>query len=143
MAAHSSILAWEIPWIEEPGGLQSMGSQRVGQDLATKTPTATKHKEVPAGPDIQWAGGGSTDLILTEGLGCSGQMLILQCGNHSHFREQHLNFPLGNHPISYIHAMRFEWGSPHAQGGRVTWVVSVVHSSEYPIHIWLVSISQL
>ena len=29
MATHSSILAWEIPWPEEPGGLQSMGSQRV------------------------------------------------------------------------------------------------------------------
>ena len=28
MATHSSILAWEIPWTEEPGGLQSMGSQR-------------------------------------------------------------------------------------------------------------------
>ena len=36
MATPSSILAWEIPWIEEPGGLQSMGSQRVGHDLATK-----------------------------------------------------------------------------------------------------------
>ena len=32
MATHSSILAWEIPWTEEPGGLQSMGSQRVGHD---------------------------------------------------------------------------------------------------------------
>ena len=31
MATHSSILAWEIPWTEEPGGLQSMGPQRVGQ----------------------------------------------------------------------------------------------------------------
>ena len=30
MAAHSSVLAWEIPWTEEPGGLQSMGSPRVG-----------------------------------------------------------------------------------------------------------------
>ena len=30
MAAHSSILVWKIPWTEEPGGLQSMGSQRVG-----------------------------------------------------------------------------------------------------------------
>ena len=29
MATHSSILAWKIPWIKEPGGLQSMGSQRV------------------------------------------------------------------------------------------------------------------
>ena len=32
MATHSSILAWETPWTEEPGGLQSMGSQRVGHD---------------------------------------------------------------------------------------------------------------
>ena len=36
MAAHSSILAWRIPWTEEPGGLQSTGSQRVGHNLATK-----------------------------------------------------------------------------------------------------------
>ena len=34
MATHSSILAWRIPWTEEPGGLQSMGSQRVGHDLS-------------------------------------------------------------------------------------------------------------
>ena len=32
MATHSSILAWRIPWTEEPGGLQTMGSQRVGHD---------------------------------------------------------------------------------------------------------------
>ena len=32
MATHSSILAWRIPWAEEPGGLQSMGSQRVRHD---------------------------------------------------------------------------------------------------------------
>ena len=32
MATHSSILAWRIPWMEEPGGLQSMGSQRVGHN---------------------------------------------------------------------------------------------------------------
>ena len=32
MATHSSTLAWEVPWTEEPGGLQSTGSQRVGQD---------------------------------------------------------------------------------------------------------------
>jgi len=36
MATHFSILAWEIPRTEEPGGLQSIGSQRVGHDLATK-----------------------------------------------------------------------------------------------------------
>ena len=32
MVIHSSILAWKIPWMEEPGRLQSMGSQRAGQD---------------------------------------------------------------------------------------------------------------
>ena len=36
MATHSSTLAWKMPWTEEPGGLQSMGSQRVGANLATK-----------------------------------------------------------------------------------------------------------
>ena len=34
-AAHSSTLAWKIPWMEEPGGLQSMGSQRVRHDCVT------------------------------------------------------------------------------------------------------------
>ena len=38
MATHSCILAWETPWTEEPGGLQSMGSQRVRHDLATEHP---------------------------------------------------------------------------------------------------------
>ena len=36
MAIHSNILAWEIPWTEEPGELQSTGSQRVRHDLSTK-----------------------------------------------------------------------------------------------------------
>ena len=37
MATHPSILVWEIPWTEESGGLQSMGLQRAGHDLVTKT----------------------------------------------------------------------------------------------------------
>ena len=37
MATHSSVLAWRIPWTEEPGRLQSMGSPRVGHDGATST----------------------------------------------------------------------------------------------------------
>ena len=41
MAAHSSILAWRIPWTEEPAGLQSRGSQRVGQDRSDETVTPT------------------------------------------------------------------------------------------------------
>ena len=36
MATHCSILAWEIPWTEESGGLQSMGSQKIRHNLATK-----------------------------------------------------------------------------------------------------------
>ena len=39
MATHSSILAWRIPWTEKPGGLESMGSQRVGHDWATNIHT--------------------------------------------------------------------------------------------------------
>ena len=38
IATHSSTLAWRIPWMEEPGGLQSMGSQRVRYDWGTDTP---------------------------------------------------------------------------------------------------------
>ena len=36
IATHSSTLAWKIPWTEEPGRLQSIGSQRVGHNLVTK-----------------------------------------------------------------------------------------------------------
>ena len=39
MATHSSILAWEIPWPEEPGGLQSMGSQKSQTQLSNQTTT--------------------------------------------------------------------------------------------------------
>ena len=46
IATHSSILAWKFPWTEEPGGLQSMGSQRVGHNLASEhifVPTQDLH----------------------------------------------------------------------------------------------------
>ena len=43
MATHSSILAWRIPWTEEPGGLQSMELKRVGYDWVTNT--FTFHEE--------------------------------------------------------------------------------------------------
>ena len=41
MATHSSILAWRFPWTEEPGGLQSMGSQRIRHDRVALTFTFT------------------------------------------------------------------------------------------------------
>jgi len=43
METHSSILAWRIPWTEEPGRLQSMASQRVRHDLATELPPHTSN----------------------------------------------------------------------------------------------------
>ena len=43
-ATHSSILAWRIPWTEESGGLQSMGSQRVGHDRANER----THTQLPS-----------------------------------------------------------------------------------------------
>ena len=43
MVTHSSILAWRIPWTKEPGGLQSIGSQRVGHDWATSLHFTSLH----------------------------------------------------------------------------------------------------
>ena len=56
MTAQSSILAWRIPWTEEPGGLQSMGSQRVGHDRVTEGGRG-RHR----GTDGQRPRGGQTD----------------------------------------------------------------------------------
>ena len=58
MATHSSILAWKIPWTEEPGGLQSMGSQRAGHNCMTNTHTQTSQmvlwvKNPPAVQELQ------------------------------------------------------------------------------------------
>ena len=47
MAAHSSILAWRIPWTEEPGGLQSKGSQRV--QVFTRCKNEKNEARVPRG----------------------------------------------------------------------------------------------
>ena len=46
MATHSNILAWKISWTEKPGGLQSMGSQRVGNDGATNTKHLRQHLNI-------------------------------------------------------------------------------------------------
>ena len=47
MATHSSIFAWRIPWTEEPGGLQSTGSQRVGHDWATSLSLSLSRQRWP------------------------------------------------------------------------------------------------
>ena len=50
MATHSSILAWRIPWTEEPGGLQSTGSQRVGHNGTERRSLHFATLEVPQFP---------------------------------------------------------------------------------------------
>jgi len=47
MVTHSSILAWRIPWTEEPGGLQSMGSHRVGHDRSNLAAAAVFKSRFP------------------------------------------------------------------------------------------------
>ena len=56
IATHSSILAWSIPWTEEPGGLQSTGSQRVGHDWVTKTNTLRPTLQIWSNTDAAKAG---------------------------------------------------------------------------------------
>ena len=56
MATHSSILTWRIPWTEEPGGLQSMGLQRVGHDWATQHSTAQPYTSSLETPPFETGG---------------------------------------------------------------------------------------
>ena len=52
MATHSSIPAWRIPWTEEPRGLQSMRSQRVGHDLVTKQQQKSHSGRLPESKQV-------------------------------------------------------------------------------------------
>ena len=79
MATHSSVLAWRVPWIEEPGGLQSMGFHRVGHNLGTKPPS----------PSVMWGRAGSP---------CSQAPAKQYCYAHStdelvEAKENHSTFP--------------------------------------------------
>ena len=60
MATHSSILAWEIPWTEEPGGLSSPGLLKAGQDLVTEQ-------------QQQWKNNVTLAMVLN--FGCSAELL--------------------------------------------------------------------
>ena len=71
MATHSSILAWQIPWTEEPGRLQSMGSQRVRQDLATEQ--ACTH--------ISWRDSGKSDLFTLDAKNSFNKFQDIMGGN--------------------------------------------------------------
>ena len=65
MGIHSSILAWRILWTEEPGGLQSKGSQRVGQDLAAKQQPQCVCLKVYTAEEVP-AVGGRPDILVEE-----------------------------------------------------------------------------
>ena len=66
MAAHSGILAWRIPWTEEPGRLQSIGSQRVRHDLATKERERLVHKVEKEVGRLNWLDHGTRRKIHTD-----------------------------------------------------------------------------
>ena len=72
MATHSSILAWGIPWTEEPGGLQSLGLQRVGHDGATSlsrpcfSAAAASGYVASSSPSDQSPAAWNSELILTK-----------------------------------------------------------------------------
>ena len=69
MATHSSILAWEIPWTEEPGGLQSTGSQKLRHNLVTKQQFAklATHLMSARAPGLK-SGSGSLELCRSHSL---------------------------------------------------------------------------
>ena len=73
MAAHSSTLAWKIPWTEEHGRLQSMGSQRVGRDSATSHFTVLPgHKEPEQTPHFPGECGRPWSFSMYSGGPCKG-----------------------------------------------------------------------
>ena len=71
MATHCSILAWKIPWMEEPGRLQSMGSQRVKHHWATSLISSSEYSG-PISFRMDWL-----DLLAVQGTGTRGQMVAL------------------------------------------------------------------
>ena len=145
MATYSSILAWRIPWTEEPGGLWSMGLQRVRHDWVPNTHTHTD--TCPGSPwnQANWklrettqtfiayllrpvvASGMSGCLLLTKWLGtfwaCSWQNLVFSgtCGQG--LGECHCaahpfgssSSPLGSRLSSTAVFLGFLWGSPISQ----------------------------
>ena len=56
MATYCNILAWEIPWTEETGGLQSMGSQWVGHDIVSEHTNYSSTHSVTHGNSSQYSG---------------------------------------------------------------------------------------
>ena len=69
IATHSSILAWRIPWTEKPGGLQSTGSQRVGQDWATSLSFSLSYIKEITNKDLLYSTGNSVQCYMVAQMG--------------------------------------------------------------------------
>ena len=87
MATHSSILAWKAPWTEEPGGLQSTGSQKVGHDRATSFSLSSDFRNSKEAENLMLCTQGATGV----GRG-SADLLVETWGS-----EGLASFPLGSH----------------------------------------------
>ena len=123
MASHSSTLAWQIPWTEEPGGLQSMGSHRVGHDWSdlAEAAAARWQKDQPG-----WFGWWSAQLLfLCAGVrdNSSHQGSILYSASwlpssplpHLPISYQRREFPAKD-PLDYvIQCSRKHWGCEGSQ----------------------------
>ena len=73
MATHSSILAWRIPWTEEPGGLQSRGSRGAGRDSVTSPPPPLF---LPREPELRRRKKGAYSSLVEHHLSSDGQQQI-------------------------------------------------------------------
>ena len=113
MAPHSSTLAWKIPWMGEPGRLQSMGSQRVGYDWATLLSFCNsfwRRKWQPTPVFLPGESHGQRDLVGCGPWGCKEADTTEQL-THTHFAYIHAKYSLerwtDTHLIITITFMRY------------------------------------
>ena len=152
IVTHSSILAWRIPWTEEPGGLQSIGSQRVRQDLATKTFTSLT-QSLPLlfqlGPCLQSSFGGSAVKNLSANAGDTGLIpgseRSLGGGNGSPLRYSCLENPMDRGARrAIIHGVTKNWTqlTTHMchQSTPCSWKITVVWNLALPL--WVIDLFQ-
>ena len=108
MAPHSSTLAWKIPWMEEPGGLPSMGSHRVGHDWIDLAAAAAAAEP----SELIWSD--SQDILIEETQSARGSISLRWKGNQNvinvstHFCNTHTN-----------HKSRKWWHSKHDEWKRL------------------------
>ena len=132
MATHSSIRAWRIPWTEEPGGLESMGSQRVRHDWVTNTTLPLLLKEgLLQAP--------SRALLRAPGA-CPVAFLAAQVDSLTVSRETATSVP--DHTAASLNTStstavpKVPLSSPVNRAGRLPWCLSIPLSliGDYPHH---------